>query len=67
MDKAVIEEKLSIIMPAYNEEALIYNSIAETAHAVELFGGHTRLSWWTMAALTALPRKPSARLKIILT
>ena len=29
--------KLSIVMPAYNEEALIYNSIMQTLSIVEQF------------------------------
>lgn len=32
-----LKEKLSIIMPAYNEEALIYNSIMQTLDIVEQF------------------------------
>lgn len=32
-----LKEKLSIIMPAYNEEALIYNSIIQTLDIVEQF------------------------------
>lgn len=40
---------LSIVMPAYNEEKLIYHSIMETLRIVEKFVPELEIMWLMMA------------------
>ena len=52
--------KLSIVMPAYNEEALIYNSIMQTLSIVEQFAPDLEI----LPSMTAVRIRQSRKLSV---